>query len=695
MEILSPVNSDTLETALASGADAVYFGLKKLNARRGAKNFSQGELADVVAKIHSHGAKAHLTVNIDLSTRETGLAARTLAFAQECGVDAVIVRDPAILALRPFFPRLEFHLSTQAGVSSSAGTRMARALFCDRVVLARELTHDEIAACCKIDGIEIETFGQGALCFCASGRCLLSSWVGGRSGNRGACASPCRVGWKLASGESKECHPLSMKDLCLVDELPELSRLGVASLKIEGRLKSSQWVSQAVTLYSKAKRAAAGAEELLSEAASLGAYTGRSLSKAYYAGNFASLTEGDLGRTRSVGGCSIPSGDEAPHLAVTISLDAQEGTCFHCDFGGATGECRIPMQRIANPKRAITLSDVLDDAISRLPRAAAAEFVCEDETLLNRLYPKRCQDMLFQELSDFLRQAMKEDDGNVRVTLPQVVIDAQRLGARCSANRQTLGSMPDTARFRLGQVKEILLNTPDMIQGFRRIILQLTGEEEITSVKTIMNSLRSVSKAEIILALPSVCYEGQLARLQEIAAYAAENDIMLEANSWDTLWIARSAGAGFSVGQGLAVLNPLAARMLVAQGAISCAISCEADQRQMEELTAVCEVPLSLVVYGRPALMTTRARLPEPFAPTDNGSQGPLFQDARKTLLTARKEGQMTALRPETPFDLRSQRNSAIAVAHLEMDFTGDNSPSEAMKPQKSPFLFNYDRQLR
>ncbi|MCQ2397466.1 MAG: U32 family peptidase [Lentisphaeria bacterium] len=280
MEILSPVNADTLEAALDAGADAVYFGLKKLNARRGAKNFGQAELAEVVRKIHDRGAKAHLTVNIDLCTRETGLAARTLAFAQECGVDAVIVRDPAILALRPFFPRLEFHLSTQSGVSSSAGARMAKELHCDRVVLARELTHDEIASCCNVGGIDIETFGQGAMCFCASGRCLLSSWVGGRSGNRGACASPCRVGWKLVDGDAKEAHPMSMKDLCLVDELPELSRLGVVSLKIEGRLKSAQWVNQAVSLYRKAKNASAGLTELREEASSLGAYTGRALAKA-------------------------------------------------------------------------------------------------------------------------------------------------------------------------------------------------------------------------------------------------------------------------------------------------------------------------------------------------------------------------------------------------------------------------------
>ena len=156
MELLSPVNSNTLDAALQSGADAVYFGMRRLNARRGASNFSQEELAEVVRKIHEKGAKAHLAINTDLSARETGLAARMLQFAQECSVDAVIVRDPAILALREFFPGLEFHLSTQSGVSTSEGVRMARELGCDRVVLARELTREEIRACCQVEGIAIE-----------------------------------------------------------------------------------------------------------------------------------------------------------------------------------------------------------------------------------------------------------------------------------------------------------------------------------------------------------------------------------------------------------------------------------------------------------------------------------------------------------------------------------------------------------
>ena len=140
MELLAPVNADTLQAALDAGADAVYFGLTRLNARRGAKNFAPEELSEVIAQIHAAKAKAHLTLNIDLATRELGLAARTLQLASEAGVDAVIVRDGAVLSLIPHFPQLQFHLSTQAGVSSAAGVQAAKALGCHRVVLAREMT---------------------------------------------------------------------------------------------------------------------------------------------------------------------------------------------------------------------------------------------------------------------------------------------------------------------------------------------------------------------------------------------------------------------------------------------------------------------------------------------------------------------------------------------------------------------------
>ena len=140
--------------------------------------------------VHARGARAFLTLNVDVAERELGQAARSLELARQCGVDAVLIRDPALIALRPEFPEIEFHFSTQTCMASSADVAAARELGATRVVLARELTLAEITAAAAVPGIATEVFVQGALCFCVSGRCLLSSWVGGRSGNRGSCTSP-------------------------------------------------------------------------------------------------------------------------------------------------------------------------------------------------------------------------------------------------------------------------------------------------------------------------------------------------------------------------------------------------------------------------------------------------------------------------------------------------------------------------
>ncbi len=701
MEILAPVNANTLDAALDAGADAVYFGLKKLNARRGAKNFCQEDLPGVVQKIHAKGAKAHLTLNIDLSARETGLAARTLAFAQECGVDAVIVRDPAVLALQSYFPRLEFHLSTQSGVSSSAGVRMARELGCDRVVLARELTRQEIAACCGIDGIAIEVFGQGALCFCSSGRCLLSSWVGGRSGNRGACASPCRVGWKSTAPESREAHPLSMKDLCLVEELPALSKLGVASMKIEGRLKSASWVGQAVDLYRRAHDAKADLSVLRQEANELGGYTGRTLTKAYYDAEFNDLTDGLQGRAKSLkaqfcaGCCSSPEdAEEAPCLDVNVAKDAQGGTEFACTFGNATNSFRIPFQRIPNPRRAVKLCQILDSLLGRLPQEAATEFHCPDD-LGETLLPRRCEDTILQNISDFLRQATKEDDGNIRITLPEEVVSAQTIGERSTLNRRTLGTPPNLVRFSLRQAKLLADHWRDFCCEKCRVVLTVTAKDTPADIRKAIDSFPTEHRQEVILAFPAVCYEEELPALKALFDFAAENDLLVEVNSWDTLQLAHDAAVGFVTGQGLAVLNPLAVRMLASLGAQWCAVSCEIDQEQLEDLVSLSEFPLSVQVYGRPALMVTRTKLSEAFAPAQNGAPGIPFQDARKTILTARNEGALTALRPETPFDWRGIKSAKVTAAYLEADYSGEISPLSALTQSKVPFLFNYDRQLR
>ena len=236
IELLSPAGDmERLRMAVTYGADAVYLGYGDFNARRNAKNFSLEELAAAVSYCHVRGAKVFLTLNTLVSDRELPAAARTAAEAAEAGVDAVLIQDLGVLRMiRQVAPRLAVHGSTQLTVHSLDGVRRCAELGMARVVLSRELSRDAIEHICLNSPIEIETFVHGALCMCYSGQCFFSSVIGGRSGNRGQCAQPCRLPYGYGRFESTR-YPLSLKDNCLVGELDELRRMG-AHIQVDGRV---------------------------------------------------------------------------------------------------------------------------------------------------------------------------------------------------------------------------------------------------------------------------------------------------------------------------------------------------------------------------------------------------------------------------------------------------------------------------
>ena len=243
-ELLSPAGSyDALVAAVNAGADAVYFGGKTLNARTFARNFEDEEIARAVVYCHLHGAKAYITLNTLLSERELPHAVRRAEELREMGADALIVADLGLIArLAELFPDLPIHASTQASAHSTESCDLLAKFGAKRVVLARELPLSEIVSATKNALPETEIFLHGALCVCHSGQCLFSSLVGGRSGNRGACAQPCRLPY---DGRER----LSLRDLCLAPHIPALIASGVASLKIEGRMKSPGYVYGVTKIY--------------------------------------------------------------------------------------------------------------------------------------------------------------------------------------------------------------------------------------------------------------------------------------------------------------------------------------------------------------------------------------------------------------------------------------------------------------
>ncbi|MBR3099391.1 MAG: U32 family peptidase [Clostridia bacterium] len=266
-ELLSPAGSmESLEAALHFGADAVYGGMKKYGLRAMADNFDGAELRKAVAAAHGMGRKFYLTMNIYPFDDELEGFAEAARHALEAGVDAAIVSDPgAIRTLRTRVPELKIHVSTQASTVNTPAAEMYRDMGCERVILAREVSLERIAEMKRRlgDSIQLETFVHGASCMAYSGRCLLSAYLTGRSGNRGECAQPCR--WKYAVVEEKrpgEYMPVaedengtylfSARDLCLMPILPELCAAGVSSLKIEGRMKSEYYVATVTGAYRRA-----------------------------------------------------------------------------------------------------------------------------------------------------------------------------------------------------------------------------------------------------------------------------------------------------------------------------------------------------------------------------------------------------------------------------------------------------------
>lgn len=249
-ELLAPAGDlICLKTAIRAGADAVYFGGGSFHARENAKNFNDNELAEGIDFCHSYNAKAYITLNTQIHDSEmTELS----AFAEQVykqGADALIVGDMGVAAfLRRNFPDLELHASTQMSVCNLAGVEFLHQCGFSRIVLARELDRENIETICQNTKAEIEIFVHGALCVSYSGQCLMSSMIGGRSGNRGKCAQPCRLPY---SNGKQQGYLMSPKDYCLIEHLEQIKAAGVASLKIEGRMKGEDYVGEVVSIYRK------------------------------------------------------------------------------------------------------------------------------------------------------------------------------------------------------------------------------------------------------------------------------------------------------------------------------------------------------------------------------------------------------------------------------------------------------------
>lgn len=256
VELLAPAgNTEGFYGAINAGADAVYLGGSRFGARAYAENFTTEELISCIRYGHLVGRKIYLTVNTLLKEQELSDLYKYLNPFYEAGLDGVIIQDLGVFQfIKTHFPGLELHASTQMTLCSKYGARLLKDMGASRIVPARELSLKELQVIKQDTNIELETFIHGAMCYCYSGQCLFSSILGGRSGNRGRCAQPCRLPYSVSRKNDREgevCYPLSLKDMCTIEHIPELIEAGIDSFKIEGRMKKPEYTAGVTAIYRK------------------------------------------------------------------------------------------------------------------------------------------------------------------------------------------------------------------------------------------------------------------------------------------------------------------------------------------------------------------------------------------------------------------------------------------------------------
>ena len=331
IEILAPVgNEEMLRAAVFSGADAVYLGFSGFNARTSANNFNADTLKDAVAFCHARGVAVHVALNTTVYGGELPALEQAIRAVAASGADAVICQDLAVATLiGKIAPQLPRHGSTQMSVHSLQGALELKELGFTRVVLARELSLPEVEHITKHCGIETECFVHGALCMCVSGQCYMSAFLGGRSGNRGSCAGPCRLPFEanaLPEGKPGRLHHLSLKDNSVIDKLDQLQALGVASAKIEGRLRTPEYVAAAVSACLAGREGRAYDRDLLKNAFSRSGFTSGYLDGKIDGTMFGVRSEADAEQTKK----TLPMlrelyRRERSRVPVKMKLEIEEG----------------------------------------------------------------------------------------------------------------------------------------------------------------------------------------------------------------------------------------------------------------------------------------------------------------------------------------------------------------------------------
>ncbi len=590
LELLAPAGSpEAVTAAVQAGADAVYLGYGDFNARRNAKNFSQAEFEAAVSYCHLRGAKVYLTLNTLLTDRELPAAAQVAAHAAQVGVDAILVQDLGVARmLSQVVPDVPLHGSTQLTIHNLDGVLRCAELGLRRVVLARELSRQAIGEICLRSPIEIEVFGHGALCMCYSGQCFLSSVIGGRSGNRGLCAQPCRMkyGWQ----DKADGNPLSLKDLSLAGHLTQLRKLGVTCLKLEGRMKRPEYVAVVTRIYAQAIRE--GREPTAEEAAQLAeAFSRQGFTDGYWTGQtgpqmFGVREEGKEPRELFAQAKALYTGGEQPRVPVTFYVMLRPGE-------SAQAAVQDPEQRLVKvsgptPEAAQTKPLTAETVEKQFSRTGGTPYRVEGVRAL--VEPELS--LPLSALNAMRRQAL-EQLSQLRLTPPERTVGTFHPGVRYE-NRREAPVFTVSLR-RADQLSSELLRLSPAL-------LYLPADELAAHPDAAKRVLSA--GVPLAVALPRICWDKEEPELRrQLDAAQALGVQQALVGTLNQLGLAREYGFTLRGDYGLGVYNAQTLKELKRLGFASATLSFELKFPQIRDLSKCLDT--EALLYGRLPLMIT------------------------------------------------------------------------------------------
>lgn len=644
-EILAPAGSpESLEAAVRSGADAVYLGGKSLNARQGAANFSDEQLAEAIRYCHIRGVAVYQTLNTIVFPHELSQARSALETACCLGVDGIIVQDMAVASLaRRHAPDLPLHASTQMAVHNLDGVRMLEQLSFSRVVLARELSLREIEFIASRTALQLEVFVHGALCMCVSGQCYLSAMIGGRSGNRGLCAQPCRLPFR--SGDS--AHALSLKDLSAVPLIPKMAEAGIASLKIEGRLKRPEYVAAAVTACRQSRAGEAPDMDTLRAVFSRSGFTNGYLEDELGDDMFGTRQKEDVVDAGPVfGALRKLYSKERQSIPLSVELTVQSGAPVTLSVDCA-GYRSTVSGNLPEPARTAPLSP--ERARTLLEKTGGTPFFVEQAVL-------NIEDGLMvpaSELNGLRRRALEEIEEARGATVPHSFTPFPLPEASPIPSKGT-----PSLRVRVQQASQL---TEGLLSGCSLAILPANQLDRLS------RDLLSRYRDRLAVELPRIHFgDGADCRaLLETAKVLGISRAV--AGNLGSVFIARELGFSVHGDFSLNVSNPVALAAYQDMGLCDCTLSFELSLERARMVGSA--IPTGLLAYGTLPLMIFRN------APAGTGGlpRSSSLVDRKNNRFPLVRQDHVVELGNMTPLYLADRLEELAGFSFLTLYFTSES----------------------